>query len=159
MVKHVLAAMAVALSVQAHAEEGAYPTNECIDSLGFELRLMPIADKVALSRSDQTAGEMLELDRAAQPAEQHALELWSKLRQACFDLGAEFRKGLPNAEQAALAGRLFTLHQNMIGELREGRITYAEFNHRRIETYGIATMLEAQMLERTEQTTAAKHEI
>ena len=159
MVKHVLAAMVVALSVQANAEEGAYPTNACIDSLGFELRLMPIADKVALGRSDQTAGDMLELDRAAQPAEQQALELWSRLRQACFDIGAEFRKGLPNAEQAALAGRLFTLHQTMIGELREGRMTFAEFNRRRVETYGIATMIEAQMLERTEQATAARHEI
>jgi len=153
MLRTCLAAVAVVISAQALADES-YPTNECISSLGEDVRLTIIADKVALARSDQTGTEMLGLDRQATDRERQALQLWSKLRQFCFDLGAEFRAGLANQEQAALAGRLFDLHQALLGELREGRISYAEFNGRRVELYLIASSLEAQMVERREQTTS-----
>ena len=50
---------------QALADESAYPTNQCIDSLRYDDRLAAIADKVsALARSDQTSPEMFGLDRA-----------------------------------------------------------------------------------------------
>jgi len=148
-----LAAVAVAISAQALADE-TYPTNQCINSLTHDARLAAIADKVALARSDETGTEMLGLDRQPTADERQALQLWSKLRQFCFDLGAEFRAGLANQEQAALAGRLFDLHQGLLGDLREGRISYAEFNSRRVELYLIASSLEAQMVERHEQTTS-----
>jgi hypothetical protein len=139
-----LAAVAVAISAQALADES-YPTNQCIDQLSQDWRLAPIADKVALGRSDQTSAEMLDLERPAVASERNALELWSKLRQFCFDLGADFRATVTNSQQVALAGRLFGLHQRMLDELRDGRSTYAEFNRRRVEVYLIATSLEAQM--------------
>jgi len=153
MLRTCLAAVAVAISAQALADES-YPTNDCINSLNQDGRLAVIADKVALTRSDETAPEMLGLDRQPADNERQALQLWSKLRQFCFDLGAEFRAGLANQEQAALAGRLFDLHQGLLGDLREGRISYAEFNGRRVELYLIASSLEAQMTERHEQTTS-----
>jgi hypothetical protein len=146
MLRTSMVAIAVALSVHAHAEESVYPTNQCIDRLHHDARLAPIAGMVALGRSDQASAAMLELDRAVQPQERDALVLWSKLRQFCFDLGAEFRRALPNPEQAALADRLFGLHQRMVDELREGQATFAEFNRRRLEVYLIATALEAQIL-------------
>ena len=153
MLRTCLAAVAVAISAQALAD-GSYPTNDCIMSLNQDTRLAAIADKVALARSDETSTEMLGLDRQPADSERPVLQLWSKLRQFCFDLGAEFREGLANREQAALAGRLFDLHQGLIGELREGRISYAEFNGRRVELYLIAASLEAQIVERHEQTTS-----
>jgi hypothetical protein len=153
MFRTCLAAVAVAISAQALADE-TYPTNQCINSLNHDARLAVIADKVALARSDETGTEMLGLDRQPTDNERQALQLWSKLRQFCFDLGAEFRAGLGNQEQAALAGRLFDLHQGLLSDLREGRISYAEFNGRRVELYLIASSLEAQMTERREQTTS-----
>lgn len=148
-----LAAVAVAISAHALADDS-YPTNQCINSLPQDARLAVVADKVALARSDETGSEMLGLDRQATDDERPALHLWSKLRQFCFDLGAEFRAGLANQEQAGLAGRLFELHQGLLGDLREGRISYAEFNGRRVELYLLAASLEAQMVERREQTTS-----
>jgi hypothetical protein len=146
MLRHTFAAVALAVGVQAHADEAVYPTNQCIAQLHQDERLAPIAGKVALGRSDQAGAAMLELDRPVLAVERDALALWSKLRQFCFDLGAEFRSRLPSAEQAALAARLFGLHQRMVGELREGRSTFAEFNRRRLEVYLIAAALEAQLL-------------
>jgi hypothetical protein len=148
-----LAAMAVAFSVQALADES-YPTNQCVDRLHREVRLAAIADKVALGRSDETGALMFDLDRPADATERSALALWSKLRQACFDLGADFRRGLGRPEQAALATRLFGLHQQLLVELGAAQITYAEFNRRRVELYSVARSLEAQIVERGEQATA-----
>lgn len=155
MLRTCLAAMVLAISAPAVADERAYPTNQCIDSLQYDERLAAIADKVALGRSDQTSAGMFELERSVVAPERNALALWSKLRQFCFDLGADFRDQLASREQAALADRLFGLHQRMVDELREGRSTYAEFNRRRVEVYLIAASLEVQILERPEQTTAA----
>jgi hypothetical protein len=147
MFRHTFAAAALAVGVQAHAGEPVYPTNQCIDSLHRDTRLTPLAGKLALGRSDEAGAPILELHRAPLPPERDALRLWSKLRQFCFDLGAEFRSRLPNAEQAALAGRLFGLHQRMVDELREGNSTFAQFNRRRFEIYLIAATLEAQLLD------------
>jgi hypothetical protein len=146
MLRTCLVAVAVTISAQALAGE-VYPTNQCIDALDQDQRLAPIAYKVALGRSDQTSAEMFDLERPVVARERNALELWSKLRQFCFDLGAEFRAGLDNSQQTALAGRLFGLHQRMLHELVEGRTTYAEFNRRRVEVYLIAASLESQMVE------------
>lgn len=146
MLRTCLVAVAVAISAQALADE-TYPTNQCIDQLDQDWRLAPIADKVALGRSDQTSAEMFDLERPAVAPERNALELWSKLRQFCFDLGADFRGALGNSPQAALAERLFGLHQRMVVELLEGHTTYAEFNRRRVEVYLIAASLESQMTE------------
>jgi hypothetical protein len=154
MLRTCLAAVALAISVPAVADESGYPTSQCIDSLQHDERLAAIADMVALGRSDQTRAGMFELDRSVVAPERNALVLWSKLRQFCFDLGADFRAQLPNRQQAALADRLFGLHQRMVDELHEGRSTYAEFNRRRVEIYLIAASLEAQMLEGSEMVTS-----
>lgn len=146
MLRTCVGAMVLVASLQAMADES-YPTNQCVDQLHQDLRLAPIADKVALGRSDQTSAEMFDLERPAVAPERNALELWSKLRQFCFDLGADFRGALGNSQQAALAERLFGLHQRMLAELLEGRTTYAEFNRRRVEVYLIAASLESQMTE------------
>jgi len=154
MFRTCVGAVVLAVSMQALADESAYPTNQCIESLRYDDRLAAIADKVALARSDQTNADMFALDRSAVAPEQRALALWSKLRQFCFDLGADFRRELPNQEQAALAGRLFDLQQRMIDELREGGSTYATFNQRRVDVYQMAASLEAQILERGEMITS-----
>jgi len=153
MLRTCLVAAAVTISAQALADDS-YPTNACINSLNYDARLAAIADKVALARSDETGAEMFGLDQQPTGTERQALQLWSKLRQFCFDLGADYRAGLANQEQVALAGRLFGLHQALLGDLQEGRISYAEFNSRRVELYLIAASLEAQMTERREQTTS-----
>lgn len=147
MLKTCFATMVLAVSLQAAADESGYPTNQCIDSLNHDIRLFAIVDKVALARSNETGDDMLRLDRPASTPEHRALELWSKLRQFCFDLGAEFRRERVEPEQAALATRLFDLHQGLIGELRAGQLTYAEFNGRRVDIYAVASSLEAQMIE------------
>jgi hypothetical protein len=142
----------VALSVQAHADEEAYPTNQCTDRLAQDHRLAAIADKVALSHTADTTVVMLALDDQVAAPEHAALKLWSKLRQACFDLGDAFRRTAVVPERAALAVRLFDLQQSLIDELDAGRVTYAEFNLRRVELYLVATSLEAQILQRGEET-------
>src|SRR5262245_49221711 len=146
-----LAAMLLALGAQVHADEVPYPTNQCLDRLEQEARLAPIAGKVALVSTQETAAAMLELDHEATLAERGALALWGKLRQACFDLGADFRREQVIPERALLAGRLFELHQRLLDELREGRMTYAEFNRRRLEVFLVASVLEAQLMRAADQ--------
>lgn len=142
----------LAASLHAAAEER-YPTNGCIERLSDEPRLEAIARKVALASSEHTSAAMLRVENTPSGVEQSALALWSKLRQACFELGAGFRRDMANQEHAALAGRLFHLHQALLGELRAGQLTYAEFNRRRVDLYLVARSLESAM---TEQATPAR---
>lgn len=153
MLRTSLATIVLAASVHAAAEER-YPTNGCIERLGDEPRLEAIAHKVALASSEHTSAAMFHIENTPSGGvEQSALALWSKLRQACFELGAGFRRDMANQEHAALAGRLFHLHQALLGELRAGQLTYAEFNRRRVDLYLVARSLESAM---TEQATPAR---
>lgn len=152
MVRTTLATILLAAALHAAAQES-YPTNRCLERLNDEPRLDAIADKVAVSSSEETSGSMFDFDRHATGIEQDALALWSKLRQACFDLGASFRRDMANQEHAALAGRLFYLHQGLLAELRAGLLTYTEFNRRRVDLYLVARSLESAM---TEQASPAR---
>ena len=141
--KTCLAAIALGFSQLAFAGGDAYPTAECFDRLAGDTRLKHLDGKVAAGRDDDVARASLK--RVATPDERATLGLWSRLRQECHALGAAHRvaahPGFP-----ALADVQFARQQALIGELRDGRVGYAEFNARRLELWEIAHRHQAELL-------------
>ena len=108
------------------------PTGSCIDSLAGDASLKVIADKVALAHSNQAAS-VRTIERVANEQERAALAIWLDKRQACFDAGAKYRRAAFKPEAIAFARSAFVFHQRLVAELQSGRVTYAEFNKRRLE--------------------------
>jgi hypothetical protein len=121
--------LALATSFGALAME---PSANCIDSLARDAGLKVIADKVALAHSNQAASVRI-LERVANEEERAALAVWLEKRQACFDAGAKGRRAASRAEEIAFARSAFVFQQRLVAELQSGRVTYAEFNKRRLE--------------------------
>jgi hypothetical protein len=123
------AVLALATSFSVLAKE---PTATCIDSLAKDSSLRLIADKVALAYSNQSAS-MRMLDRVANEGERAAVALWLDKRQECFDAGAKQRRAASKPQEIAFARSLFVFQQRLVSDLQSGRLTYAEFNKRRLE--------------------------
>ncbi|HEV7477857.1 MAG TPA: hypothetical protein VGO02_08995, partial [Burkholderiales bacterium] len=107
-------------------------TASCIDSLAADSRLQVIADKVALARSGQ-ASPMRALDRVANDQERAAVAVWFGRRQECFEAGSRKRRALSTPQEIAFLRSVFVFQQRLVGDLQDGRLTYAEFNQRRGE--------------------------
>jgi hypothetical protein len=123
------AVLALATSFSVLAKE---PTANCIDSLAGDSSLKVIANKVALAHSNQVASVRI-LERVANEQERAAVALWLDKRQACFDAGAKYRRAASRPEEIAFARSAFVFQQRLVAELQSGRVTYAEFNKRRLE--------------------------
>jgi hypothetical protein len=123
--------LALAASSSAMAEK-ADPTATCIESLAAEPGLRVLADKVALARSNN-ANPTRVANRMASEQERAAVGLWHGKRQQCFDAGAGFRRATSTSQEIAFVRSLFALQQQLVAGLQDGRLTYAEFNRRRLE--------------------------
>jgi hypothetical protein len=123
------AVLALATSFSVLAKE---PTASCIDSLAKDSSLKLIADKVALAHSNQAAAVRI-LDRVANEEERGAVALWLDKRQGCFEAGAKQRRSVSRPQEIAFVRSLFIFQQRLVAELQSGRMTYAEFNKRRLE--------------------------
>jgi len=122
--------LALAASFGAAAEESL--TGGCMSELAFEPRLALIADKVGVAHSAETV-RLRAPERAVSPEERAAVALWAHLRNECFEFGAAQRRAsLPRLE-SALVKSVFVFQQRLVAELQGGRVTYAEFNRRRLE--------------------------
>jgi hypothetical protein len=121
--------LALAASLGAAA---ATPTETCIDALAKDPSLQVLADKVALARSGQAARVRI-ADRAPTEPERAALAAWMEKRSQCFDAGAAKRRVLSKPQEIAFLRSVFVFQQRLVADLQQGRLTYAEFNHRRAE--------------------------
>ena len=131
-----------------------YPTAECMQQLTHDVRLQALDRKVALGLGDEATPALLALDRTATVMERVALRQWMELRQECFALGAAHRAAA-HAELPLLADRMFDAQQRLLGELREGRTSFGEFNRRRLELWQAERRQQAELLGTDKLQTAA----
>jgi hypothetical protein len=110
----------------------ASPTSNCIDRLASEPSLQVLADKVALARSTQ-ARLVKVSNRAASGQERAAIAEWQGKRQQCFEAGIAQRRAEMKSQEIAFLRSVFTFQQRLVADLQDGRMTYAEFNSRRLE--------------------------
>jgi len=132
--------LALAASFGAAAQETSRnvtdPTASCIVNLAGEPRLKLIADKVALGRGINIPARFLE--RAPNADERSALAIWLEMRQDCFNEGAKYRHVVSTPGEIELARDAFDYQQQMVAELKAGRMTYVQFNNRRMKLANFA---------------------
>jgi len=116
------------MSFGAHAQT----TASCIDSLAKDGSLKVLADKVALAHSKQAAS-VRPLDRVANEQERAVVAVWLGKRQECFEAGAQQRRAISKPQEIAFVRSVFVFQQRLVAELQDGRVTYTEFNKRRLE--------------------------
>jgi hypothetical protein len=108
------------------------PTSRCIAGLASEPRLQAIADKVALGQAGQP--RLIRVAESTPAADERtALALWLNMRNECFDAGDQYRRSVSKAQDAAYLRSVFAFQQRLVAELRDGRLTYAEYQRRRAE--------------------------
>jgi len=122
------AIFALAASFGAAAQDSA--TAGCVQELAFEPRLSIIAGKVDVVHA---AAHSQAPDRVATPEERAAVGLWLHLRNECFEFGAAQRRAAYTAQDNAFVRAMFVFEQRLVAELQRGRVTYTEFNQRRLE--------------------------
>jgi hypothetical protein len=131
-VKTKLICTAILVLAAASFNAAANPTSDCIDRLASEPSLQVLADKVALARSTQ-ARLIKVANRAASERERPVIAAWQGKRQQCFEAGIAQRRAEMKAQEIAFLRSVFTFQQRLVAELHDGRLTYAEFNSRRLE--------------------------
>jgi len=150
----IVVALTLTFSQIAAAGGDLYPTADCMQRLTHDVRLQALDRKVALGLGDEATPALLALDRTATVMERVALRLWMELRQECFALGAAHRAAA-HAELPLLADRMFSAQQQLLGELREGRASFGEFNRRRLELWQTERRQQAELLGTDKLQTAA----
>jgi hypothetical protein len=140
MLKTSITVLSLALSQLAFAGGDPYPTAACMSDLAQDARLQPLLGKVALG--DDMPGLV---DGRPTAEERAALRLWSDLRQECFTAGSAHRAAA-HIDLPASADRFFAMQQALLGELREGRIGFTEFNARSAELTDGARSRQAEIL-------------
>jgi hypothetical protein len=128
MFKSLLGAIALATSFGAFAQALQDSTPGCIRRLASDARLAGVADKVALNGDAEVLLSLRALDRVPTADERQVLELWSRLRQQCFNYGEFDRNAASTRAQAVLVAGIFDAGQKLIEDLQNGRLTYADFN-------------------------------
>jgi hypothetical protein len=146
MLKTSLVAVALTFSQLATAGGDLYPTAACMQQLAHDWRLQSLNHKVALGLADEAMPAMLALERRPTAEESSALGLWLELRQGCFAVGADHRVAA-HTSLPLLAGRMFGVQQRLVGELRDGRTTFGEFNRRRLEAWQTERRQQADLLQ------------
>jgi hypothetical protein len=151
-----IVALALTFSQLATAGGDLYPTAECMQQLKHDWRLQSLEHKVALGLVDEATPAMLALERRPTAEESSALGLWLELRQGCYAVGAAHREAAHTA-LPLLAGRMFGVQQRLVGELRDGRTSFGEFNRRRLEASQVERRQQAALLrtDKLPSTTAA----
>ena len=122
------AILALAASFGAAAQSPV--TAGCLQELAFEPRLSIIANKVDVVHA---AAHSQAPDRVATAEERAAVGLWLHLRNECFEFGAAQRRAAYKPQDNAFTRAMFVFEQRLVAELQRGRVTYAEFNRRRLE--------------------------
>jgi hypothetical protein len=146
MLKTSLVAVALTFSQLATAGGDLYPTADCMQQLAQDATLQALEGKVALGLGDETTPALLSLERRPTAEESAALGLWLELRQKCYALGAAHREAT-HTSLPLLAGRMFGVQQRLVGELRDGRTTFGEFNRRRLDAWQTERRQQADLLQ------------
>ena len=151
-----IAVLTLTFSQLAAAGGDLYPTADCMQQLVQDVRLQALDRNVALGLGDETTPAMLALERRPTADESAALGLWMELRQKCYALGAAHREAA-HTSLPLLAGRMFGVQQRLIGELRDGRTSFGEFNRRRLDAWQTERRQQAELLrtDKSPSTTAA----
>jgi hypothetical protein len=156
MLKTSIVVLALAFSQLATAGGDADPTAGCMQGLAQDARLQVLHRKVDLGVGDQATPAMLALEGRAAPEDSAALGVWMELRQKCYARGAAYRAAA-HTSLPLLAGRMFGVQQRLVGEVRDGRTSFGEFNRRRLEAWQTERRQQADLLRaaRPQDTTTA----
>jgi hypothetical protein len=120
------------LALASFAAAAQDPTARCMEGLSGEPRLSPIADKVALVRSSQAFVQRV-ADRLPTGEERAAVAVWMNLRNQCYQAGDAYRRRIATPQEVAYTRSVFVFQQLLAADLQSGRVTYAEYNRRRLE--------------------------
>ena len=108
------------------------PTYACVEKLTRDWRLAAIADKVALAHG-ASLKTVRGLDRAANAEERAAVALWLERREQCFAAGGYYRFTALTPQEHLAVYQSFEFQQRLLVNLEQGRMSYAQFNRRRLE--------------------------
>jgi hypothetical protein len=133
----ILLAASFNVFAQDAAEDLNGPTVVCVGALAGEPRLSALAGKVDVApipfaRMERTP------ERVATADERKLIALWVSRRDACFQAGAEYRVKTLLPEEQAYATALFAVQRELALELIRGRVTYAQYNSNRFDTFKAA---------------------
>jgi hypothetical protein len=127
------AILAMTASFSAVAQDAAQDLNDptvlCLAVLADQPQFALLSNKMALVHTAEAAYRPAP-DRFATTEERNAIAQWASARRQCFGMGA---KRLSNAADADFRASMFGFHQSLLANLREGRMTFAQFNERRVE--------------------------
>src|SRR5262245_53041440 len=130
--------VAMAASFGAAAQETSRnvtdPTASCIGALAGEPRLKLIADKVAPGQGIRVP------ERAVTAEERAAVATLVSMRKGCFDAGTPYRRVVSTPQEFTVTHNAFAYQQGLLTDLQEGRITYAEFNRRRLKLVDVTKL-------------------
>lgn len=105
------------------------PTASCIGALAGEPGLKLIAGKV--QGYDAPA-------RSASAQERAAVATLASMRKDCYDAGTRYRKVVSTPQELSFAQDAFAYQQGLLADLQEGRITFAQYNQRRLKMVAVA---------------------
>lgn len=107
----------------------------CYQALADDPRFTTIREKVALG-PDRSSGSqhMAKLSERASEQERSAIAEWRKAREECHRLEKPYY-ATRDTEIQSIALKHFAAVQTLIGELRDGKLTYGEFDARRVALY------------------------
>jgi hypothetical protein len=108
------------------------PTYACVEKMTRDGRLSVIADKVALAHG-ASLKTVRGLDRAANAEERAAVALWLDRREQCFAAGGYYRFTALTPQEHLAVYQSFEFQQRLLVNLEQGRMSYAQFNRRRLE--------------------------
>jgi len=108
------------------------PTYACLERMARESRLAVIADKVALGHGPSIK-TVRGMDRAANAEERAAVALWLDRREQCFAAGGYYRFTYLTPQEHLAVYQSFEFQQRLLVNLEQGRMSYAQFNRRRLE--------------------------
>lgn len=108
------------------------PTYACLEKMARESRLVLIADKVALAHGPGMK-TVRGLDRPANTEERAAVAHWLDRREQCFAAGEYHRFTFLTPQEHLAVYQSFEFQQRLLVNLEQGRMSYVQFNRRRLE--------------------------
>ena len=127
---------AVALwGAAAHAQPKGNPAMPCFRALATDPRFAAIKDKVALGGDLDEMHRMTKGTERASAQEAPVIAAWKDARADCHRLEKGYFATRDSGIQA-LAEEYFAALQAQIAELQAAKISYGEFDSRRLELYG-----------------------
>ena len=127
------------------------PTMSCLNKLQSDQRIQILAERISFTRAPSI--EMMASKNVPTEEEKKALSAWAMARQACTDLGRDYRTRFgPPGYANVVEWEQSAVHEAIAG-LYGGVLTYGQFN---VERTKIATAAVAQARDAADRNSAAR---